>query len=182
MKLIGIGALIMCSLATGGCGGGDPTDSSTGGQPDAVYPNGPTRQFYIPGGDNGYQLYGHEGTPAERRQASEVVERWTRARAAKKWAQDCSYLSRTYKHSLVKKDAFVVTNGRVKTCPAALRYFGPQASGTVGYNMAGPVASLRVGEGTAYAQYHGRGGTDWIVPMEREGGEWKVALSAPLPR
>jgi hypothetical protein len=180
VKLIGIGIAIICAMVTGGCGGGQSSASTTA-QKDP-YPKGPTRQFYIPGGENGIQIYGHEGTPAERRQASAVLEGWTRARAAKRWAKDCSYLSQTYKTSLVKKDAYVVTNGQVKTCPAALHYFGSEASGTVGYNMAGPVASLRVGEGRAYAQYHGRGGTDWYVPMERDGNEWKVAVSAPLPR
>jgi len=36
--------------------------------------------------------------------------------------------------------------------------------------MTGPIDSLRIGEGRGHAQYHGRGGRDWIVPVISEDG------------
>lgn len=46
-------------------------------------------------------------------------------------------------------------------------------------NMEGPVVALRVNEDLGYAFYHGDDKRDWAMKMEREGGEWKVALTIP---
>jgi hypothetical protein len=105
-----------------------------------------------------------------------------RARAAKAWAKDCSYFSREYAKNLTK-DAHGVTNGKVKSCPEALAYFKGAASGDFINTFKGTsVASLRVGETHGYAQYHGNDGKDWIVPVQPEDSEWRVANSAPINR
>jgi hypothetical protein len=90
----------------------------------------------------------------------------------------------------VATDAHQVTDGRVKTCPQALEYFGHQASGSYKNNLTGPVDSLRVGKGDGvagqvylgFAQYHGNDDKDWIIPLELEGGQWKIAKAAPIDR
>lgn len=174
-------ALLILIVGSVGCGGG----SSTGTEEtkEVLYPRvkGPSREFLIPGGDNIVQFFGEEATAAERAQASRVIHAWTRARVAKNWAVDCRYLSREYKKVLVN-DANAVTEGRVKSCPQALDYFGPLASGKPVNTLTGPIDSLRVREDEAFAQYHGRAGIDWIVPMDREGGKWLVANSTPIDR
>ena len=177
-------ALLCAAVAVVGCGGSDGSTtegSSTVSDPLAGYPKGPTREFIVPGGDNVVQTFGREATKAEREQASDVITGWMRARAAKNWEKDCSYFSRKYAKALTE-DANNVTDGKVKSCPEALAYFGPEASGDFKNTLTGPIDSLRVGEGHGYAQYHGRGGEDWIIPVDLENGKWLVAIAAPIGR
>lgn len=176
---------LLLALLIAGCGSGsDPTVEAKGKGETvdrSTFPPGPTREFIIPGGDNAVQEFGREATPAERRQASAVIHAWMRARAAQDWQKDCSYFSRRYTKLLVD-DANGVTDGKVKTCPQALAYFGHEASGDYVNTLTGPIDSLRAGKRHGYAQYHGRGGKDWIVPMDVEGGKWLVANATPIPR
>ncbi|HYH54087.1 MAG TPA: hypothetical protein VD761_08145 [Solirubrobacterales bacterium] len=188
-------ALIL-ALATAGCGDSDD-DSATAREAAAeerLYPwlKGPTREFLLPpGGDNVVQTFGEEGTSRERAEATAVIAAWLRARAAKDWARDCSFFSRPFDRMLTE-DANTVTKGRVKTCAEALAYFKGHASGDFRNTLGGSqIDSLRVGEGQkvdgnfglmAFAQYHGTDGKDWVVPLEREGGEWKIAKAGPINR
>ncbi len=175
---------LLAAVAVGCGGGGDSTTGSEDKEVSRPYPwvKGPSREFLVPEGDNVVQAYGREATKAEREQASRVIEAWMRARAAKDWEEDCRYMSRAYRRALVQEDAFHVTDGRVKNCPEALAYFGPEASGDGKNTMTGPIDSLRVEGGQGYAQYHGNDGRDWIVPMDRENGAWKVATASPIDR
>jgi hypothetical protein len=187
------GIALVCALAViVGCGSGDSSSVADKSKP-RPYPwlKGPSREFLVPGGDNVVQTFGEEATMRERQRAFQVIAAWMKARAAQNWKKDCSYFSRAYKHGLVATDAVQVTDGKVTTCPAALAYFGQSASGNYKNNLTGLIDSLRVGglesiEGRqvigAYAQYHGNDGRDWVIPMEREGREWKIAKAAPIDR
>ena len=174
-------AVLVALGAITGCGDGESEAPPTTRTPNFDWVKGPTREFIIPGGDNAVQLFGREATAAERKEASRVIHGWMRARAAADWDKDCSYMSRAYRKILVD-DAAAVSKGKATTCPAALEYFGPAASGDLVNNLIGPIDSLRVEKGQAYAQYHGRGGVDWIVPMDRENGRWRVAIATPINR
>lgn len=194
MKLA-LGAVLALMLLTlGGCGSSDGSSSASETAEARLYPwlKGPSREFLVPGGDNVVQTFGEEGTRRERAEATAVISAWLRARAAKDWKKDCSYFSRAYA-KLIAEDAHGVTNGKVpNNCPAALAYFKGNASGDFVNTLSGSIDSLRVGEGqgvagsflekTAFAQYHGNDGKDWVVPLEWEDGEWKIAKAAPLNR
>lgn len=168
-----------------GCGGSGSTGATEEEpQEERLFPwvKGPARGFISEGGDNAVPTFGQEAIESEREQASRVVAAWMRARAATNWAKDCSYFSRAYIKALVADDATHVSNGRVKNCPQALAYFGELASGDYKNTLSGPIDSLRV-EGTqGYALYHGRGGRDWTIPMDREDGKWWVAIASPVER
>jgi hypothetical protein len=170
-------AVVLAAVA--GCGSGK-SPSEDNGDPLAGYPKGPTREFIVPGGDNSVPLAGHEGTRAEREQASAVVARWMQARAAKDFVEECRLFSRGYLRSLVVEDAEQVSEGKVKTCPQALAYFGSSASGDFRNTLSGPIDSLRVTGSRAYAQYHGTDGIDYQLPLEKQGGRWLVAMAAPI--
>jgi hypothetical protein len=179
--------LFLIALVINGCGSSGESTQATSTQ-ETLYPwiKGPTRQFLEPGGDNAVQTFGEEATPAERQQASEVIAAWMRARAVQDWKRDCSYFSVGYRKNITE-DAHGVTQGRVKNCPQALAYFKHEASGDYVNNLSGPVDSLRVGVfkgqlNQGYAQYHGNDGEDWIVPVERNDGNWKVAIASPIGR
>jgi hypothetical protein len=175
-------AILALAVAGSGCGGGSgSTDAATTSDPLAAYPEGPTREFVVPGGDNVIQTFGREATPAEREQASRVIHKWMQARAVQDWKKDCSYWSKAARKTITE-DAHSVTDGRVKNCPQALAYFGHDASGDYKNNLDGPIDSLRLGEGHGYAQYHGSDGRDWIVPVDGEGGKWLVATATPIER
>ena len=175
--------LILGAVALIGCGDGDATDGSEAVAGEQLYPwvKGPSREFIVPGGDNAVQSFGREATPTERKQASLRIHAWMRARAAKDWKRDCSHFSQDYMKRLVE-DANRVTDGMVKTCPQALAYFGPAASGNYKNTLDGPIDSLRVKEGQGYAQYHGLENKDYVVAMQKEDGEWWVSHSRPFGR
>jgi hypothetical protein len=183
-KLVAGFALLLVATLALGCGTGDSSTVTNATEKQELYPwlKGPTREFLIDGGDNAVQTYGEEATKTEREQASEVIQAWMKARAAQDWAKDCSYFSRKYIHNLITTDAMVVSHGKVKNCAQGLAFFGHRASGSYKNNLTGPIDSLRVAEGQAYAQYHGNDGHDWVITMEREGGKWLIANSTPVGR
>ena len=184
-------ALALTALVVGvtGCGGSN-SSAETASAKKRPYPwvKGPSRQFLVPGGDNVVPTSGEEGTPRERAEATAVVAAWLRARAAEDGKRQCSYLSRAYIKNLIA-DAHSVTKGKVDSCAGALDYFKFENHGNFKDTLGGQIDSLRVGGGIgstgkpgslAWAQYHGTDGNDWIVPLEREHGEWKVAKFLPL--
>ncbi|MGN6587352.1 MAG: triose-phosphate isomerase [Solirubrobacterales bacterium] len=176
--------LAVCALFVfASCGGGSTTSASKEKTVDwSEYPPGPTRQFIVPGGDNIVQTFGREATPAEREKVSKSVQAWLHARAARNWAKDCRYLVGSSVKSAESAASYMAQH-KVSGCAAALGVMavkGQKVSRK--YNMAGGVVSLRLGEGHGYAQYHGNDGKDWIVPVTREAGEWKIAAFDPLDR
>lgn len=178
--------LALLVFALSGCGGGSSTEAAETESRPYPWIKGPAREFLLPTGDNVVQTFGREGTKAEREQASETIEAWMRARAAQDWKKDCSYFSKAY-NTNITDDAHGVTGGRVKNCPQALAYFKHEASGDYVNNLSGPIDSLRVGlykgqRNQGYAQYHGNDGKDWIVPMSRDEGSWKVSIASPIDR
>jgi hypothetical protein len=178
-----LGALVAAAV---GCGGGGSTAGSAAADTHAAkepepYPllKGPAREFILPKATPAAVSFGREASAPEREQANHVIHAWMRARAAKDFVVECRYFSKKYIKALVVKDAQIITRGRVRTCPGALAYFGPMASGDFANNLTGPIDSLRVGEGHGYALYHGRDGNDWFLGVDREDGKWWVAIAAP---
>lgn len=189
-----IWTLVVLGLLGGmiGCGGdtGTSADVAETVSEKREYPwvTGAAREFLVPGGDNLIQSFGEEGSAAEREEASKVIHAWMKARVAEDWVADCRHLSRKYIKALVWGDANQVSEGKVKTCPQALEYFGDAASGTSGNTLTGPIDSLRIKgpedtetEWEAWAQWHGPT-KDWVLPLERQGGTWKISNASPLDR
>src|SRR6266576_7202178 len=181
LKGVAVFAAAIFATASGpGCGSGvRNSEGSTTTTERIVYPAGPTRQFFIPGGDNAVQTFGHEATAVERKQATATISAWMRARATRNWAKDCSYFSAVYLHQLIKAAKWS-TEGRVKSCSEAIVYLESQISRNNLNNFgSGPVVSLRIEDGHGFAQYHGNDGKDWVVPVEGKSGRWKVAFASP---
>ncbi|HEX3040915.1 MAG TPA: hypothetical protein VHP56_02345 [Solirubrobacterales bacterium] len=190
--LIGGLVLLVLAVAVVGCGGGSSTAASTGetAGDDQPFPNvqGVAREFLLPGGDNLVQTFGEEASATEREKASKVVHVWMKARVAEDWAADCKYLAEEYVRELVW-DALGVSHEKVTNCHEALAFFGTASSGTSGNTLTGPIDSLRVRatkvgntEEEAYAQWHGPKGIDWVLPMRKELGGWRIYSASPLER
>lgn len=173
---------LLLVVVVAGCGGSAPstTQAEVGKGQLAGYPKGPTRQFIIPGGDNAVQLFGHEATAAERRQASAIVEGWLRARVRGEWGKACAYMEKRL-NSYAVVTGSEVSGNHLTTCARGFAALTHNA-GKPRYNIKGGVVSLRVKGSQGYAQYHGTEGEDWILSMQREGGRWKVANLYPLER
>jgi hypothetical protein len=180
-----VGALIALVVLIAGCGSGGGSTTATSKEKTvdwSQYPPGPTRQFIVPGGDNAVQTFGREGTAAERKQVTKTIQAWLRARAAKNWAKDCSYLA-TSSIKYAESSASYMAQHKVSGCAAALGVMAVKGQKvSLAYNMAGGVVSLRLGEGHGYAQYHGNDGRDWVIPVTRESGVWKITTFDPLDR
>jgi hypothetical protein len=182
--LLALGLLTAALLLVGCGGGGDSTTSASKEKTVdwSEYPPGPTRQFIVPGGDNAVQTFGREATPAERKQVTKVTQAWLHARAAKNWAKDCGYLA-TSSVKYAESSASYMAQHKVSGCTKALGVMAVKGQPvSLKYNMAGGVVSLRLGEGHGYAQYHGNDGHDWVIPVTREGGVWKITTFDPLDR
>lgn len=178
-RKLALSLLLIVMAALSGCGSGADDGTQAKDTPSAAGSREEGARSFLGPGET--VLYGHEAVPAERRQASRVVEAWMRARSTANWTRDCKFFSRQFRQGLVV-DAHAVSHGKVQNCPQALAYFGPEASGDLVNTMTGPIDSLRVERGQGYALYHGRGGVDWTVSMNKEAGKWKVSVSTPVKR
>jgi hypothetical protein len=178
---LGIVASALAFLS--GCGGGDSTGApggttdSTTAIPSKSKSNGgePSAEFLGPGKNGKLAKQGKEVGAAEREAASKVLEESFVARAARDWAGQCATLS-AFAAEGVEAEAGKSKGG----CTANLESLGSQAPKAVLENpMIEPIAALRV-EGTeAFAFFHGAGGQDYVMPMQKEGDEWKVGSLSP---
>jgi hypothetical protein len=178
-----IAALLVVLVA--GCGGGDSTTGSeTEGEASRPYPwvKGPSREFLVPEGDNIVQAYGREATKAEREEVSKVIEAWMKARAASREAAECRYLDPKSIESTISSASYQEQR-KVTSCAEGLAVLAKNGyRGKLANNMTGPIDSLRVGEGRGYVQYHGNDGRDWIIPVRKVDGEWKISTLDPIDR
>lgn len=171
---------VLGAIFFAGCGGGDSEETTQ----ERIYPQvtGPSREFLVEGEDNAVQTFGHEATEAEREGASRVIEAWMRAREDEDWAKGCEYLSK-HTQDYLAKSGTLISQKKVTSCPKGWAVVAEQDfSPSYVNNMDGPIDSLRMGEGHGYAQYHGNDGKDWIVPVMREDGVWKVTKADPIER
>jgi hypothetical protein len=169
---------VALALALAGCGGDDSTTATGSGKGGAEAANGgphspPSREFVSPGGDNSVQRAGTEGTASERAAASAALAAYLRAGAAERRAGQCRQLSAAARKSLEQLGG--------GGCAAALEVAAPRtASSARATAMVGPVGSLRIEGDRGFALYHGRGGVDYVMPMRKESGSWKVDSLAPV--
>lgn len=160
---------------TSAVGDGANGDDRTAGS--AANRDSPSAAFEVPGGDNSVQRFGEEAGPAERRRASAVVDGYMDAITANDFAAQCRLLTRASVEPLERATG---SESGASGCAKALSQLRAGTQGVVFGAMAGPVGSLRV-EGTqGFALYHGEDGIDYVLPLKREGGEWKVTSLVPV--
>jgi hypothetical protein len=156
-----------------GCGGGG-SSGATSSDPPTVAAPGSSKEFTKPGGENKFAGYGDEANTAEREAASLILEENFAARAAGEWPKQCASLSpKAIKKLEAATKAAVPKGGGAQSLKAAAE----PLSGTKKIRadtLQGPIDVLMVKGTSAYALYHGTGGKDYAVPMEKVNGEWKV--------
>ena len=171
-----------------GCGGGssssssDSTSSSGSNQTTASQgsaPAGstePSIEFLGEGPNGKLAAVGKEASDVEREAASKVLEESFEAREAGDWAGQCATLASYLIEEIEKAVSVFGKPG----CPKALESQAASAPASTRENtMIGPIDALRVKEGfNGFAHYHGTKGKDYIIPMIKQRGKWKlVALT-----
>jgi hypothetical protein len=152
------------ALVLPGCG-----ESSSAG-------SGPSVEFMGPHGKNKkFAAFGEEADVEEREAASRVLEESFKARQGGDWKTQCATLSaKAVKENKEFAEIQGVAGG---SCAKDLqgRAEPLQISKQVRVNtLTGPIDALRVKGDRGYVLYHGKGGGDYEMPMEKEDGEWKV--------
>jgi hypothetical protein len=183
------------TMAVAGCGGsssdaaGGSTGASTtsGSTPSSTSsstsssssPAGSPASKPAPGFSKKAKLasFGEEATASEREQASEILEKNLKARAAGKYPAQCKTLSQTVIEAIENSRYHVDCKGTLGI-EATLMPASKRAD-----TMQGPIAALRIQGSAGYALYHGKDGKDYAMKMELEDGEWKVGevLTVRLP-
>jgi hypothetical protein len=176
-----------------GGAGGKPVESNGGGKPAKPAGVGGEKResggtssdegsasFRVPGGDNSIQDFGQEADSSERQAAAAALTAFLEAREKGNWQGQCDNLAKAAiapLEELAKRSPQVKGKG----CAATLGMLTGDAPASTRANplTAAGVASLRVEGGRGFALFHGTGGSDYFVPMVKEGGEWKVGAIGP---
>lgn len=137
---------------------------------------GGAEQFTAKGGDNSVQEFGEEKDESELREAAEAVHSFFVARAEGRWADACSYLSKT----MVEQFEQLAAESEKKGCASFLSSFTSDLPASVWRQTTTiDAGSLRQEGDQAFLIYYGAPEkTVYAMPLAYEDGKWKVgALS-----
>jgi hypothetical protein len=199
-----VSALLLLGLVA--CGGGGTSMSSTGsasiaptttsdavtvpGRPAAEPPpraSGSVRAltshgakgFRVPRGDNSVPDFGQEAHASQRQLAIAALTAYMRARARGEWSKMCEYLARPIHRQM---ESFIKTSkGKLNGCGPVLSKLITGPPSERADTLTDGVAALRVKEKTAFALFYGPNTVKYVMPMQSEGGAWKMTQLAPLP-
>jgi hypothetical protein len=160
-------AILGLALLVAGCGGGGSSSSSQSTSAAAE----PSAQFRTKNGKNTIPTFGEEASEAERETANAVVVESLEAREAADFKTQCETLNETGLEGIPN-----AKNRR--DCPAALKEFAEPLPSTKKIRkdtLSGSITAFRVKGESGYALYHGNDGNDYALPLEKEGGSWKVS-------
>ncbi len=129
-------------------------------------------------GPNELVEFGAEATPSTREAANAVIEKSFTARAAANFAAQCATLSKKAVEQ-INATAHVSPSGKApKGCAGKLKELATplgKSKEAREDRLAEPIPAMRVKGKKAFALFHGTEGKDWVIPLEQEDGEWRVA-------
>ncbi|HSS33910.1 MAG TPA: hypothetical protein VLL27_11575 [Solirubrobacterales bacterium] len=181
---------VACVAVLTGCGGSgssassepssapsDSTSASPKGSSTSVNPpspveaDEPSAEFAGKGRNGELATAGKESTVAEREAASTVAEASFKAAESRDWAGQCATLSAELIGGLEENSK--------AGCSRSLEQLANKNGGAPENPMVEPLAALRVNGNLAFAFFHGIEKRDFVVPMVREGSQWKLAALLP---
>lgn len=176
-SLAALALFVLFAVVVSACGGGG---SSGGSSTKSADPNEaathsaksePSLEFVGSGPNGKLATEGKESTVAEREEASRIVEEMERAREHRNWAGQCKTFSATYAESTAEG----APKGGPETCAAAVEALARgEGKSVLDSTMIEPIAALRVIGQDAFAFYHGAKGKKYVIPLEKEDGEWRL--------
>jgi hypothetical protein len=127
--------------------------------------------FLKAGYDNSIPTFGTESSADNLEQAETVVRTFLTARASGDWARACQQLVAVN----VKHLAKLGKPGK-ETCPQVLSALTSDTANP----LAGPLSALRVKGKNAFALFVGGEGQQFVVPLQREDGQWRMTQTTPI--
>lgn len=188
-------ALAVCLAACGGGGGSTSSTATSTGSPApsaAAKPHGPSAAsqtaserhaagraapFVEPEADNSVPTFGSEASAAERGEAEVALRAYLRARAKGDWTAACTYLAASTRQGF-EKLAASSSKAKASGCAPILATLSKGADRSDPLTAA--LLSLRVEGDNAFALFYGPHHQQYIVPMVREGGSWRLTQTAPI--
>ncbi len=204
LRSAGILVIPLLSLGLGACGESNRSTSPTGvasvaspatttatvtaagRSAEAPQPTAPTSRpshgpagFRVHEGDNSIPNFGREAGTSDRERALAALAAFLHARASGEWSRVCSYLARPTLHML---EGFAKhSQGKRAGCGAALKGLLTGPASERAYPLTNGLAALRIHGKTAFALFYGPHAQEFVMPMQSEGGAWKMTQDAPLP-
>ena len=133
--------------------------------------------FLVPQGDNSVPTFGSEASASERAGAEATLKAYLQARARADWAAACRQLAASTRAGY-EKLAASSPKAKAGGCPVVLAALSKGAD--LSDPLTGHLLSLRVHGANAFALFYGPGHRQYIVPMNREGGAWRLTQTAPI--
>jgi hypothetical protein len=136
--------------------------------------------FRVTKGDNSIPDFGREAHPSERQRAVAALTAFLRARANGEWSKMCKYVARP---NLRLLEGFARNpKGKSMDCGSVLAALQKKASSAERSDpLTSGLAALRIKGKGAFALFHGANNNKYVMPMQNEGGKWKMTQMAPLP-
>jgi hypothetical protein len=167
---------IALAIAIAGCGGdSSASDSGQSNEIEAIGPGEPEPSKAFLKSKKRFASFGQEASAKEREAASKALEENLKARQSADFVTQCDTLSPGGVKEVEEgaKEQGVQGDGCAKELKARAEPL--ERSKVYRKNtMTGPIDALRFEGARAYALYHGVGGQDYAMPMEKVDGEWKV--------
>jgi len=164
---------LLLALLPAACGEeGDTTTTQTDPAPGAPSPR-PERQT----GEQSVEAFGREAKGPQREAILAAERGYLTALAEREHAAACAYLTDAVRASLRQ---LVVGGLKARGCPAILpEVLSPAAFALARAQAGGELRRVRVGDGQAFAIFRAPGAKLWVLPMRRQGGQWRPTTLLP---
>jgi hypothetical protein len=133
--------------------------------------------FVIAEADNSVPTFGSEAGAGARTEAEATLRAYLRARAAEDWSGACRLLAKGVREGYEKLGA-TSSSGAKPSCAEVLPALTKGAD--LSDPLSGHLLSLRVHGQNAFALFYGPGHQRYMVPMNREAGQWRPTQAAPI--
>jgi hypothetical protein len=126
-----------------------------------------------------YVTFGREGSEVEREEASKVLTENLEARQKGDFVTQCATLSPLAVESVINPEGIPKVKSELgpRACPRKLKALATPLSKSTAIRvntLDGPIDAFRTDGKKAYALYHGTGGKDYAIEMEKIHGGWRV--------
>jgi hypothetical protein len=129
--------------------------------------------------DASVQTFGLEGPAEDRIEAARLLQAFLNARLTNDWALACSYMSEPIKQQMQALAGGAQGGGADAACVQVMEAFGagvPKSALRAAADIR--VLSMRLEGDRAIVIYRDGNGSPSTIPMNREGGNWKVSAAA----
>jgi hypothetical protein len=198
MRRLFLAVFVAFALALGlvACGGGGDSstvasDSSTAAPPPPAFlahagasaktaterrQAGPAASFVKAKADNSVPTFGSQAGAPQRDQAEAALKAYLRAREREDWASACRELAAPTRQGYEK----LARSSKAKAGGCAPILAALSKGADLSDPFTGHLVSLRIKGPHAFALFYGPHHQQYIVPMNREGGQWRPTQAGPI--